>query len=154
MSLHDYEASRRLMATDPPFYALIMAAMRKADTDNVEALRRAFPDVYDELMARYWAPAGVLDGDNRVATEDAVSEAQPDSMVAIDVIEKIHYGRRLTLSNLEEHAASTLAEAGSLAALLDLAYEQEGFCEWMERRGDVQGQDRVARVLSEEELNE
>jgi hypothetical protein len=42
------------------FYALLMAAMRQADTDNLNALKLAFPLVYDELMQRFNAPGGVL----------------------------------------------------------------------------------------------
>lgn len=60
MSRHDYEMSKRIDALDFPFYALVMAAMRRADTANTEALKRAFPDVWDELQARYWAPGGFL----------------------------------------------------------------------------------------------
>lgn len=32
MSLFDYRAAAEISKTDPPFYALIMAAMSKADT--------------------------------------------------------------------------------------------------------------------------
>jgi hypothetical protein len=52
-----------LLRTTSPFYALVMAAMRNADTANSAKLRRAFPEVYDELLARYDAPGGYLDGD-------------------------------------------------------------------------------------------
>lgn len=54
MSLYDYETSKRINAEDYPFYALIMAAMRQADTDNSKKLKSAFPDTWEELMARYW----------------------------------------------------------------------------------------------------
>lgn len=60
MSRHDYEVSREIAARDYPFYALIMAAIRQADTRNAAALRRAFPLTYDELEARFHAPGGVL----------------------------------------------------------------------------------------------
>lgn len=60
MSQYDYEASRQIAAQDFPFYALIMAAMRKADTPNSRALRQAFPDTWAELDARYNAPGGKL----------------------------------------------------------------------------------------------
>ena len=60
MSLYDYQLSKVLSAEDPPFAALIMAAIRKADTANVEKLRIAFPEIHDELRARYDAPGGVL----------------------------------------------------------------------------------------------
>ena len=63
MSLHDYTESRRLEADDAPFYGLIMAAMRRADTMNAHKLREAFPEVWEELQARYDAPAGILVGE-------------------------------------------------------------------------------------------
>jgi hypothetical protein len=63
VSHHDYNASKALAALDPPFYALVMAAMRGADTRNAEKLRRAFPETWDELQARYNAPGGLLPGE-------------------------------------------------------------------------------------------
>ncbi len=63
MSAYDYHASHQISATDPPFYALIMAAMRKADTANLAKLRAAFPDTYREVEARYHAPGGLLPED-------------------------------------------------------------------------------------------
>lgn len=63
MSLYDYQYSQQISAGDPPFYGLIMAAMRKADTTNIVRLRVVFPEVYDEFQARYNAPGGVLAND-------------------------------------------------------------------------------------------
>ena len=63
MSFHEYIVSLRLSREDVPFYALIMAAMRKADSDNEYKLRTCFPDVWDELHARYHSPGGSLQGD-------------------------------------------------------------------------------------------
>jgi hypothetical protein len=63
MSLFDYHASRAISEHDPPFYALIMSAMRKADTTNAAKLRLAFPDTWRELQARYDAPGGLLTGE-------------------------------------------------------------------------------------------
>jgi hypothetical protein len=63
MSYHEYMVSREMTSTDPPFYALIMCAMRKADTTNAAKLRAAFPDVWNEFQARYNAPGGVLADD-------------------------------------------------------------------------------------------
>ena len=60
MSLHDYEQSARIDGYSYSFYALIMAAMRKADTLNQTKLKDAFPAVWDELQARYVAPGGRL----------------------------------------------------------------------------------------------
>jgi hypothetical protein len=58
MSHYDYEMSKKI--SEAPFYAIIMAAMRRADTRNAELLRNAFPDVWEELKARYDAPGGCL----------------------------------------------------------------------------------------------
>lgn len=63
MSLHEYMVSKELDRDDPPFYALIMAASRKADSDNFEALERAFPECIAEFRARYNAPGGRLPED-------------------------------------------------------------------------------------------
>lgn len=63
MSLYDYDVSRQVGILDYPFYALIMAAMRQADTENLAKLREAFPATWDELNARYNAPGGQLDSD-------------------------------------------------------------------------------------------
>ena len=63
MSLYDYDMSLKIAAKDYPFYALIMAAMRQADTNNMEALKRAFPEQFEELWRRYNAPGGELPED-------------------------------------------------------------------------------------------
>lgn len=63
MSLYDYDVSLHISAEGYPFYALIMAAIRQADTDNLDALTQAFPDVVKELKARYNAPGGILPED-------------------------------------------------------------------------------------------
>jgi len=55
----EYRKSIRL--SSEPFYALIMAAMRQADTNNLEKLQQAWPNVLDELRKRYNAPGGALD---------------------------------------------------------------------------------------------
>ena len=63
MSYHEYLAAKELARADAPFYALIMAAMWRADSDNVEKLRAAWPEVWDEVYARYHAPGGLLEGE-------------------------------------------------------------------------------------------
>ena len=61
MSLYDYTKARELaMNDDIPFYALVMAAMRRADSMNAAKLERAFPHCWHELQARYDAPEGKL----------------------------------------------------------------------------------------------
>ena len=63
MTYHEYQRSRVMADQDEPFYALIMAAMRRADTVNQVKLQAAWPVVWEELEARYWAPGGLLDTD-------------------------------------------------------------------------------------------
>ncbi|WP_029108699.1 hypothetical protein [Mycobacterium sp. URHD0025] len=63
MSLYDYRASQPISAIDTPFYALLMAAIRKADSQNAARLRMAFPHIHAEFQARYNAPGGVLPDD-------------------------------------------------------------------------------------------
>jgi hypothetical protein len=63
MSHHEYQVGRELERRDIPFYALIMAAMRKADRKNLYRLMGAYPEVWDELERRYNAPGGWLPED-------------------------------------------------------------------------------------------
>ena len=65
MSLYDYQVGQKISLEygDGGFYGIIQAAMRIADTDNLEKLKSAFPDVWRDLYARYNTPAGVLPGD-------------------------------------------------------------------------------------------
>lgn len=58
MSYYDYQVSRPLADNDPPFYSLIMAAMRRADSINAVILRAAYPEVWEELQERYSTPGG------------------------------------------------------------------------------------------------
>jgi hypothetical protein len=60
MSHYDYEVSKHIAAQDWPFYALIMAAMRQADTENLMKLKAVFPMVHHELQTRYNTPGGFL----------------------------------------------------------------------------------------------
>jgi len=60
MSLYDYRESQGIHGG---FYALIMAAMQKADTDNLRLLKAAFPEVWTELSKRYNARGGIIEGD-------------------------------------------------------------------------------------------
>ncbi len=63
MSYYDYKQSVYIEMKQYPFYAIIMAAMRQADTDNAEKLRTMFPETWRELEARYHAPGGLLEGE-------------------------------------------------------------------------------------------
>jgi len=64
MSRNDYEVSRQIESTNPPFYALIMAAMRKADSANASLLQHAWPETVAELNYRYWSAGGFLPGED------------------------------------------------------------------------------------------
>ena len=75
MSLHEYRAARDLVEQDVPFYALIMAAIMRADSGNVVLLRDAFPDTYVEVDGRYNAPGGLLVGEPGRAELDSTREA-------------------------------------------------------------------------------
>ena len=63
MSLYCYRESIKLLDGDHDFEALIMAAMRKADTYNTERLKLMWPEIWEDLQARYNAPGGLLPGD-------------------------------------------------------------------------------------------
>jgi len=60
VSYHEYKASQKLEMEDVPFYAIIMAAMRRADDNNLDKLKQAWPEIWDELFARYHAPGGKI----------------------------------------------------------------------------------------------
>lgn len=68
MSRYDYIMSRQF--PDVPFYALIMAAMDKADDKNQILLRQGFPQVWEELQMRYNLPGGELPEDKITTKED------------------------------------------------------------------------------------
>ena len=68
MGYSEYKASQHLeiqaLELDGnAFYSLIMSAIRQADTDNLWALRAAFPGVFEELAQRRNAPGGILPDD-------------------------------------------------------------------------------------------
>lgn len=75
MSLYDFHRSQALERADEPFEALIMAAMRRADSENLERLRAAFPEIHAEVTARYNLPQGLLPGETNPATGDSLIPA-------------------------------------------------------------------------------
>lgn len=85
VSHYDYESSKVIAASAFPFYALIMAAMRQADSNNVVKLREAFPDVWDEFYARYKAPGGLLADDMTPAELEELETASR----SIDLMEAL-----------------------------------------------------------------
>lgn len=63
MARCDYLVSQVIREKDYAFSALIMGAMRKADNLNLEKLKKAWPDIWKELQARYNAVGGWLPGE-------------------------------------------------------------------------------------------
>lgn len=63
MSLFDYETSRKIASWDYPFGAVIMTAIRQADSTNADKLQQAFPEIFKEFTTRYKAPGGILEDD-------------------------------------------------------------------------------------------
>lgn len=64
--LNPENAADRVVAAqagDPPFYGIIMLAMARADTFNLARLKAAWPAVWEESLARYWTPFGLLETD-------------------------------------------------------------------------------------------
>ena len=74
----DYRESQKISAEGYSFHALIIAAMRKADTSNMNKLKAIFPEVYDEFVARYNATAGVLDSDAESIKQHAWGDWRPE----------------------------------------------------------------------------
>ena len=58
-SYHDYYVSMRIASECYPFYALLCALFRQADSDNVVKLRAAFPDEMAMFEERYNNPGGL-----------------------------------------------------------------------------------------------
>ena len=56
MSLHDYRRSLKLL--NESFYSLLLASLQRSDTTNFERLKRAFPEVAQELQDRHRSPDG------------------------------------------------------------------------------------------------
>lgn len=63
MGLYEYFYSLGIVVSEPPFYAIIMAAMRNADSDNIEKLKLMWPEIWEELGKRYRSPGGILPKD-------------------------------------------------------------------------------------------
>jgi hypothetical protein len=92
MSFYDYQASMEIYTQDYPFYGLLMALMRKADDNNAEKLKFAFPEVWDELKERYNTPGGLTrkelqvlhDRENKEATWGGCPKSQLLKLVGPD----------------------------------------------------------------------
>ena len=86
MSRHDYMASAQLEMRSYEigcsFYGLLMAAMRRADTRNLEKLKSVFPTEWNELQARYHAPGGYLGLEGTAGTEEFTGQEGTDTPAA------------------------------------------------------------------------
>ena len=60
MSYYEYKVGQQIESERYPFYALIQAAMRQADTNNLFKLKTQWPRVWGEFKDRYNAPGGKL----------------------------------------------------------------------------------------------
>jgi len=60
MSKIDYEMSLQIERTGFSFVSLIMAAARKADSDNAQRTHDRWPEIFEELQERYNSVGGYL----------------------------------------------------------------------------------------------
>jgi hypothetical protein len=84
MSHHDYikalDLNAGILEDIPTFATLIMAACYKADPDNLELLKKAFPVLWGEFQARFHSLGGFLPGES--AQADALVEEQRQLRIA------------------------------------------------------------------------
>lgn len=62
MSKYDYDCSKEISSNS--FYAIIMVAMRKADSQNLTILKKYWPEIWNELQLRYNSPNGIIEGED------------------------------------------------------------------------------------------
>lgn len=122
MSAQDYQASREIVANDPTFYSLIMAAMRRADTHNLRRLMAAFPDQYVELVARYEAPGGLLAGEYPDPELPAASEEADDELVKKRIVIR---GRFDNVQAWEDGQAAVMLAGVNAQGIPDHAFTSE-----------------------------
>ena len=60
LDLVAYRAGVEISRQDPPFAALIFAALYRADSTNARIIRAVYPGIASTGQARYDAPGGVL----------------------------------------------------------------------------------------------
>jgi hypothetical protein len=122
MSLYDYKESQLISGKDYQFYALIMAAIRQADSNNLKKLSQAFPETYQEIKARYNAPDGVLPEDN-AGLDKLVKYANEPQRDGREVVARAMLNKwRIQQNQVEElyphdKEARMLAEASMLEIL-------------------------------------
>lgn len=68
ISYYDYEMSKRIAGEEYPFYALLAALIRQADSYNLVRLEAVFPEAVAEFRQRYHNPGGMSDEELRRVT--------------------------------------------------------------------------------------
>lgn len=63
LDVHAFRLGMGIARQDPPFAALILAALYRADSTNARIIRAVFPTIAATGQARYDAPGGVLHGE-------------------------------------------------------------------------------------------
>ena len=84
LSLCEYEQSKHISAQCYPFYALLAALMRDADTDNTAKLKAAWPELWESMRRRYNAPVGVVEEWDGMTPEEYHAQKQQEREEAED----------------------------------------------------------------------
>jgi hypothetical protein len=63
MNHYDYQISRHIEREGYPFYALLGALIRQADSDNLAKLEQAFPTEVEIFKQRYNNQGGLSDAE-------------------------------------------------------------------------------------------
>lgn len=81
----EYQLSSSVTLLDAPFYSLLCALFRQADSDNLALLEDAFPETLHTFKKRVNAPGGLLPGEtgiidgttyHRSSEDDSVKEVE------------------------------------------------------------------------------
>ncbi len=79
-SLHDKTISNEILTMpEVTFYAVFLALISMADSDNLSKLEQAFPEVVMEAKIRYYAPGGALTVDEWLTYYKDRGENDPPS---------------------------------------------------------------------------
>lgn len=59
----EYQLSKSVTLLDAPFYSMLCALFRQADSENLTLLQETFPHELDTFKKRVNAPGGLLPGE-------------------------------------------------------------------------------------------
>ena len=78
MSIHvtDYWRMKRLVKEDFPFYAALAYLIYKADPDNLERIRHAWPGEVTKMQERHTAPAGAITLEEKALAQRMLDEGK------------------------------------------------------------------------------